>query len=147
MVTTPGKRKVLRNRVLIAFVVVIAVAGLTAANGPDGPRKPGRGTQRDVSVPGETSTLLVWRNGKYHAVKLPVSRFRVTEPNGQVGEKVVEGGRPGEDAATAKAAAEAQLPPHDPAFDDVVPTAEAYAAAARVLGIDRPPPLPQDAKQ
>lgn len=134
----------MRRKVVISgLLLILGILGLAAAKGgPDGVREPGRGTEKDVSKPNETRTDLVWRNGKYHKVTVPIYRYRITESDGRQGEKIVVGGRPGTSEASDRAAVEAQLPPFDPALATVRPSPEDEAAADRELGIDMPPPRP-----
>jgi hypothetical protein len=71
----------------------------------------------------DTLVLGVWRNCKFHLVKVRAERFTATLPNGETQESV-------EVAQGVKAADEAaaQLPERDPACDDVEPTREQIEA-------------------
>lgn len=67
----------------------------------------------------DTIVVGVWRNCKFHIVKVKAERFTATLPNGEVQESVeVAGGRKAADEAAA------QLPERDPACDNVEPTRE-----------------------
>ncbi len=65
----------------------------------------------------DTLVIGVWRNCKFHVLRIPAERFIATASDGQVVESV-------EPAGGAKAAdvAEKQLPARDPACDNVEPT-------------------------
>lgn len=137
-----------RKSILLGVGALIIVGGVTLTAATGGPvraaRQAGQGTERDVSRPNETRTDMVWRNGKYHKVLVPILRYRVTGPDGRVGERIVVGGKPG--TSGVREAVEAQLPPRDPALDGAQPSPTDQAEADRELAIDRPLPPPQDSR-
>lgn len=81
-----------------------------------------------ISRPGETKILMVFRNGQFHEVKVPVVR-----------KAVVKDGVRGETVEEDTKAAESQLPAFDPTYDHVGPTPEQAAEAMRRVGADSPP--------
>lgn len=112
------------------IIVVLSVFTVTtAAKGPaTGPPEGAvqdhpRGKSRDVSKPGEKQTMQVWRNGKFHTVKISVSRRHFPEAEGQP-----------EEIVTHTSEVEVQLPPVDPALVDVKPTKEQEDAAWATVG-------------
>ncbi len=112
-----------------------ARAGLQEGNArpAGGPRSPVKVVhEEDISKEDETTESMVWRNGAYHKVRVPVKRKLVTYEDGIRAEEV----------ETDSAAAERQLPRRDPKFDDVIATPDQVNAARRAVGADSPPPPP-----
>lgn len=70
----------------------------------------------------------VWRNCKFHVLKLPAERYTAVLPDGQVQESVEVA-----HGATAADAAEKLLPARDPACDNVEPSREQIDANRAAL--------------
>lgn len=87
--------------------------------------RPGH-VRRDISRPGEVQKLQVWRNGKMHAVEVPVKREIVLDGEGNV---VREEASPGPLPA---------LPAEVPGGR--APTSAEVDAAYKAVGRDRPNP-------
>lgn len=153
-----GKRSSLnrRNKIFGALVSVPLGIGLMfgiAANAADEAAEPvpptgstsveppfaDRGpivSSQDVSNPSERYELTVWRNGAFHKVSLRLTRTLLVHQDGSRTESV----------SPSESDLEGQLPPRDPAFDNVNPTPEQEKAARVSVGATDaglpPPPGP-----
>ena len=138
------RKLILPGLILALFVLLAGVAvaqGSSQSRGPDPKQtkatpaqeadfhKTREAFQKTKKKSGDDTIVVgVWRNCKFHVLKLPAVRYTATTPEGQVQESI-------ELAPGIKAAdeAERQLPKSDPACDNVEPTREQIDANRSAL--------------